>query len=170
MDLAAFRTSGPPQALGDLVRRRSRKPLLAAVDGYAFGGGAELALMCDIIVASRRASFALPEVKVGLVAGAGGLLRLPRRVNPGRAMEMVLTGEPISAADAHEAGMVTRLVEDGGGAGRGHVDCNAHRPQRSARGGRRDSARPPPGRAHRAGVLEDAVAAAERDHALAGRR
>ena len=91
----------------------SRKPLIAAVEGWALAGGCEIALACDIIVAAGDASFGLPETRRGLVAAAGGLLRLPRRVPPGLAKLMVLTGEPVPAPDAHRYGLVDLLVEPG---------------------------------------------------------
>jgi crotonobetainyl-CoA hydratase len=86
------------------------KPVVAAVNGFAMGGGTELALACDLVVASDQASFGLPEVRRGLVAAAGGLLRIQHQVTPKRAMEMALTGAPIDAAIALEWGLVNRVV------------------------------------------------------------
>jgi enoyl-CoA hydratase len=96
-----------------LVRRERRKPLIAAVDGLALAGGCEIALACDLIVASSQASFGLPEVKRSLVAAAGGLFRLPRAVPRNIALEVALTGDPIDAARAHMHGLVNELVAPG---------------------------------------------------------
>jgi enoyl-CoA hydratase len=87
--------------------------MIAAVEGWAVAGGFEIALACDLIVAARDARFGIPEVKRGLVAAAGGLLRLPRRIPPGIAMQLALTGEPLSAADASRLGLVNELTEPG---------------------------------------------------------
>ncbi len=118
MDLKAFAHDGvPPRIEGrgfaGLCEAPPRKPLIAAVEGYALAGGFEIVLTCDLIVASRSASFGLPEVKRGLIASAGGLMRLPHRLPTGLAMEMALTGEPIGAVQAHAWGLVNRLVEPG---------------------------------------------------------
>lgn len=113
MDLRAFAEQGPPPALSRIVSRAAAKPLIAAVDGPAFAGGFELAMTCDVIVASSAASFALPEAKVGLVAAAGGLYRLPHHVPHGVAMLMALTGDPITADRAYELGLVTELTPRG---------------------------------------------------------
>ena len=96
-----------------LIRRQRAKPLIAAVDGLAFGGGFEMVLACDLVVASRRASFALPEVKRGLLALYGGVFRGARALPLNLAREMVLTGEPIGAERAHALGLVNRLCADG---------------------------------------------------------
>lgn len=95
------------------VRRELTKPIVAAVDGPALAGGCELALACDLIVASTAARFGLPEVKRSLIAAAGGLFRLPRALPSKIAMEMILTGDPISAARAMQLGLVNELVEAG---------------------------------------------------------
>lgn len=96
-----------------LTKRDRTKPLIAAVDGPALAGGCEIALACDLIVASSEARFGLPEVKRALVAAAGGLFRLPRALPRAVAMEMILTGDPLSAERAHHLGMVNTLCEPG---------------------------------------------------------
>jgi enoyl-CoA hydratase len=103
----------PRGGFGGITRRERTKPLVAAVDGPALAGGCEIALACDMIVASRRALFGLPEVKRSLMAAAGGLFRLPRTLGPKVAMEAILTGDPISAERAYDLGMVNQLVEPG---------------------------------------------------------
>jgi enoyl-CoA hydratase len=96
-----------------LVQRERTKPLIAAVDGPALAGGCEIALACDLIVASREARFGLPEVKRSLVAAAGGLFRLPRTLPRKIALEMIMTGDPISAERAYDFGMVNELCDPG---------------------------------------------------------
>lgn len=86
------------------------KPVVAAVNGYALGGGLELALACHVRLASEAARFGLPEVKLGIIPGYGGTVRLPRLVGRGRALEMILTGEMIDADEAHRIGLVNRVV------------------------------------------------------------
>jgi enoyl-CoA hydratase len=98
---------------GGLVARQRDKPLIAAVDGPALAGGCELALACDLIVASRAARFGVPEVKRALVAAAGALFRLPQALPRNVALELVLTGEPIHVERAYHFGMVNRVVEPG---------------------------------------------------------
>jgi enoyl-CoA hydratase len=113
MDLKAFMAGERPHVEGrgfaGIVQGPPRKPLIAAVEGWALAGGFEVALACDLIVAARDARFGIPEVKRGLVAAGGALIRLPRRV----AMELALTGDPIGAERAYEAGIVCRLAEPG---------------------------------------------------------
>lgn len=96
------------------ANRERSKPVIAAVDGPALAGGCELVLACDLVVASTAAAFGVPEVKRSLAAAAGGLFRLPRLLPRNIAMEMVLTGDPISAQRARELGLVNELVDAGG--------------------------------------------------------
>ena len=93
--------------------RERTKPVIAAIDGLATAGGCEITLACDLVVATTRSSFGLAEVKRNLVAGAGGLYRLPHAIGRTVAMEAILTGEPLTAQRAYELGMVNRLVEPG---------------------------------------------------------
>jgi len=90
-----------------------RKPVIAAVRGFAFGGGTEIALMCDIIIADSTAMFGLPEVTLGVIPGAGGPARLTRAIGKAKSMYYVLTGASINAKEAERIGMITRAVEDG---------------------------------------------------------
>jgi enoyl-CoA hydratase len=117
MDLKGFLRGESPvvegRGLGGLTQAPPRKPLIAAVEGWALAGGFEMVLACDLVVASREAKFGLPEVKRSLVAGAGGLLRLPQRLPYHVAMEVALTGGPLTAETAFRHGLVNRLVEPG---------------------------------------------------------
>ncbi|ASW87706.1 crotonase/enoyl-CoA hydratase family protein [Mycobacterium intracellulare] len=116
MDLKAFARGELPIVEGrgmGFTERPPVKPLIAAVEGYALAGGTELALATDLIVASKDSAFGIPEVKRGLVAGGGGLLRLPQRIPSAIAMELALTGENLSAERAHALGMVNVLAEPG---------------------------------------------------------
>ena len=98
---------------GGITTRERTKPIIAAVDGPALAGGTEIVLSCDLVVASNTATFGIPEVKRSLVAGAGGLFRLGRKIPINIAMECTLTGDPISADRAHHFGLVNELVEPG---------------------------------------------------------
>jgi enoyl-CoA hydratase len=117
MDLKAF-VSGQRPWVGDrgfagIVQRAARKPLIAAIEGFAVAGGLEVALACDLLVAARGARLGTPEVKRSLVAAGGALLRLPQRVPYGVAMELALTGDPITAERGAEVGLIDHLAEPG---------------------------------------------------------
>ena len=118
MDLKAFVAGERPYAsdrgFAGIVERPAEKPLIAAVEGFAVAGGLEVALACDVIVASRGTRLGIPEVKRSLVAAGGALLRLPRTLPRNIAMELALTGAPIDAQRALERGLVNRLTEPGG--------------------------------------------------------
>src|SRR5215475_1269166 len=117
MDLKGFLAGDAPivagRGFGGFVERPPAKPVIAAVEGYALAGGFELVLACDLVVASETEKFGLPEVRRGLVAGAGGLIRLPQRVPYHLAMEIALTGEHFPATRLAEAGLVNKLVPAG---------------------------------------------------------
>jgi enoyl-CoA hydratase len=118
MDLKAFlageRPSIPGRGFAGIVEQPPVKPIVAALEGYAIAGGFEIALACDMLVAAEDAKFGLPEVKRGLVAAGGGLLRLPQRVPHHLAMEWSLTGELIPAQRGYEVGLVNRITPKGG--------------------------------------------------------
>ena len=117
MDLKAFvageRVELPGRGLAGLTQKPPAKPLIAAVEGYALAGGFEIALACDLIVASETATFGLPEAKRGLIAGSGGLVRLPERMPRQIAMECALTGRMIPAAEAERWGLINRICTPG---------------------------------------------------------
>lgn len=117
MDLKAFLRGEKPRVEGrgflGIAITPPVKPVIAAVEGYAMGGGFESVLACDLVVAARTARFGLPEARRGLAAAAGGLIRLPRLVPQRIAMEIALTGEPVEAERLHSYGLVNRLVETG---------------------------------------------------------
>ncbi len=116
-DIGVMATLGFAEAYaGDFITRnwetirRVRKPVIAAVAGYALGGGCELAMMCDFIIAADTAKFGQPEIRLGIIPGAGGTQRLPRAVGKAKAMDMVLTARTIDAAEAERGGLVSRVV------------------------------------------------------------
>lgn len=116
-DIAAMKDMSYTNAFrGDFITRnweamrRVRKPVIGAVAGFALGGGCELAMMCDIVIAADTARFGQPEIKLGIIPGAGGTQRLPRAVGKAKAMDLVLTGRMMSADEAERAGLVSRVV------------------------------------------------------------
>jgi enoyl-CoA hydratase len=115
MDLKGFLRgelpSVPGRGFGSLSEWTPKKPIIAAVDGYALAGGLELALACDLIVSSNTAKFGIPEAKRGLTAAAGGLIKLPRQIPPRIAMELALTGDFITAARAYELGFINQISD-----------------------------------------------------------
>jgi len=113
MDLKAFAKEGPPKGFSQFLQQGSRKPMIAAVEGFALAGGLEIALTCDLIVAAKRVKMGIPEVNKGLFAAGGALFRLPRRLPYSTAMEMALTSEPMTAEEAYDRGLVVRLAEPG---------------------------------------------------------
>lgn len=117
MDLKAFISGESPNIEGrgfaGLTEKPPRKPLIAAVEGYALAGGFELAISCDLVVAADNAKFGIPEVKRGLAAAAGGLMKLPRQIPSRLAMELALTGEFISSQRAYDIGLINEVVAPG---------------------------------------------------------
>ncbi len=117
MDLKAFiageNVIHPERGLAGITSRPPRKPIIAAVEGHALAGGCEIVLACDLVVAAENAKFGLPEVKRGLVAGAGGLLRLPGRLPYAVAMRLALTGDLLTAEEAERHGLVVELTPPG---------------------------------------------------------
>jgi enoyl-CoA hydratase/carnithine racemase len=116
MDLKAFSSGqggdimGASGGFGGLTQRDFPKPVIAAVNGSALAGGFEIMLSCDLVVAADHAMFGIPEAKRGLIAGAGGLIRMPKRLPMAIALEMAMTGDPIDAARAHDLGLVNKVV------------------------------------------------------------
>ncbi len=116
MDLKAFASGeggdimGVKGGFGGITQREFAKPIIAAVNGSALAGGCEIMLSCDLVVAVEGAKFGIPEVKRGLIAGAGALIRLPKRIPPTIALELALTGEPIDAQRALQLGLINRVV------------------------------------------------------------
>lgn len=115
MDLKGFLRGETPfvpgKGFAGLTESPPKKPLIAAVDGYALAGGFEIMLACDLVVANKDAKFGIPEAKRGLAAAAGGLVRLPRQIPPRLAMELALTGDFVSAQRAHDMGLINRVTE-----------------------------------------------------------
>lgn len=118
MDLKAFVSGETPfvegRGFAGLTEKAPAKPLIAAVEGYALAGGCEIAIACDLIVAASNAKFGIPEVKRGLVAAAGGLMRLPEQIPPRVAMELALTGDFLDASRARDLGLINETCEEGG--------------------------------------------------------
>lgn len=118
MDLKAFlqgeRVELPGRGFAGITETPPRKPVIAAVEGYALAGGCEMVLACDLVVAADNAQFGIPEVKRGLIAGSGGLIRLPQRIPRQIALEYALTGAMLPAAEARQWGLVNRLTAPGG--------------------------------------------------------
>ena len=115
MDLKGFLRGETPsvegRGFGGLTQAPPKKPLIAAVDGYALAGGLELMIACDMVVANDKAKFGIPEAKRGLVAGAGGLIRLPEQIPPRIAMELAVTGDFIDAERAFQLGLINRITD-----------------------------------------------------------
>jgi enoyl-CoA hydratase len=124
MDLKAFARGESPvvpgRGFGGVTRAQIRKPMIAAVEGWALGGGFELALACDLIVAAEDATFGSPEVVWGIVAAEGGMVRLPHRIPYHAAVRLLLTGEMLPAAEARQYGLVNELTAPGGALEKAH--------------------------------------------------
>ena len=114
MDLKAFAAGGPPVGFDQFLENGARKPLIAAIEGFALAGGLEVALTCDLLVAAEGVKLGIPEVGVGLLAAGGALMRLPRRVPYQVAMKMALTADPITAEEALGHGLVVEVTAKGG--------------------------------------------------------
>lgn len=117
MDLKAYLRGDDLSGVEQVVRHGARTPLIAAIEGFALAGGLELALVCDLLVAGRSARLGIPEASRGLLAGGGGVLRLPARIGVGRALHLALTAQPIDAERAERWGLVTEVTEPGGAFG-----------------------------------------------------
>ncbi|MEM7142105.1 MAG: crotonase/enoyl-CoA hydratase family protein [Actinomycetota bacterium] len=113
MDLKAFAKGEDIGPIQQFFSSGAEKPLIGAIEGFALAGGLEIALSCDLLVAAAGAKLGIPEVKVGLFAAGMGVMRLPARVGYGKAMEMALTGDPISAEDGLAYGLISRIAEQG---------------------------------------------------------
>ena len=113
MDLKAFSRGEDIGPMMTFIQNGAEKPLIGAIEGFALAGGLELALSCDLLVAAAGAKLGIPEVGVGLFAAGGGLLRLPSRVGYGKAMEMAITADPITAEEGAELGLIARVAEKG---------------------------------------------------------
>ena len=139
MDLKAFSSGeggdiiGASGGFAGLTKRDFPKPIIAAVNGSALAGGFEIMLSCDLVVAAEHASFGIPEAKRGLIAGAGGLIRMPKRLPMAIALELAMTGDAIDAERAYSLGLVNKVVPAGSTAGRGGRAGRADRRQRAAR-------------------------------------
>lgn len=113
MDLKAFARGEDIGPMMQFIREGSQKPLIGAIEGFALAGGLELALACDLLVAASGVKLGIPEAGVGLFAAGGGLLQLPSRVGYGKAMEMALTADPITAEEGHQYGLIARVTDKG---------------------------------------------------------
>jgi enoyl-CoA hydratase len=117
MDLKAFARGEDIGPAMQFIRYGAKKPLIGAIEGFALAGGLELALSCDLLVAASGSKLGIPEVGVGLFAGGGGLLRLPGRIGFGKAMELAITADSITAEEGAEYGLIARVTEPGGAVG-----------------------------------------------------